>query len=58
MVHLGRGWYLVRWPYRRRYADYLWMPGISGAQKLATRLREIGGWAKAWIPVGVRRLEA
>jgi hypothetical protein len=57
VVRLGRGWYLVRWPYRRRYADYLWMPEITRTRKVATWLRGIGRGVIAGIPVGVRRLE-
>ena len=57
MIHLGRGWHLVRRPYRRRYADYLWLPGTTRARRIATRVREAVRTLKTWIPVGVQRLE-
>jgi hypothetical protein len=57
VIRLGRGWYLMRWPYRRRYADYLWMPGTTRAQKAATWLREIWYEVKQRVPVGVRHFQ-
>jgi len=56
VVHLGRGWYLVRWPYRRRYADYLWMPETTRQRRMVVRLGDVARRVRAWTPIGIRRI--
>ena len=55
MIHLGRRWYLVRWPYRRRYADYLWTTDATGIRKVWAHLRELKRSIAGRIPFVVRR---
>jgi hypothetical protein len=58
VIGLGQGWYLVRWPYRRRYCDYLWMPGTSRWRMIATWRHNIAYWVKQHVPFGLRRIKA